>query len=292
MGRPQKQTVDYFPHYATSGKTLFILENKFGNDGYAFWFKLLELLGATEGHCFRVGNEVDWEFLLAKTKVSAETASEILNTLANLDAIDRELWSERVIWSQKFVDNLSEVYKKRKISAPKKPSPSSFRVENAIENEVAEITDSETLQSKVKESKGKESRVEEGKGKEINNDDAADNEKANGTQAVEFAEKAWGRPITEIEIESIIKWCDEFGTRGSPDPDALVIESIKKAIDQNVRKLAYVNGILQDWFDNGITSLEHIASRDAEWKAQKDKGKGPKDPKGPKGTGKYDNFYL
>ncbi len=39
MARPLKQTVDYFPHdsHASDSKTLFILESKFGNDGYAFY---------------------------------------------------------------------------------------------------------------------------------------------------------------------------------------------------------------------------------------------------------------
>lgn len=49
MARPKKQTVDYFPHFVKGGRTIFILENKFGNDGYAFWFKLLEILGESEG---------------------------------------------------------------------------------------------------------------------------------------------------------------------------------------------------------------------------------------------------
>ena len=47
MARPKKQTVDYFPHIIKQGKTMTILENRFGNDGYAFWFKLLEILGST-----------------------------------------------------------------------------------------------------------------------------------------------------------------------------------------------------------------------------------------------------
>jgi DnaD/phage-associated family protein len=119
-----------------------------------------------------------------------------------------------------------------------------------------------------------------------------------GAQAVAYAEQAWGRMIPPGEAEAIIKWCDEFGTRGSPDPDALVMEAIKRALDQNVRKLAYVNGILQDWFDKEIISIEHITALDAEWKAKKDKGKGKGKPKGPSGPGekpskdKYENFYL
>jgi len=49
MARPRKQTVDYFPHDTdvSSGKTLTILQSKYGNDGYAFWFKLLRMPGVT-----------------------------------------------------------------------------------------------------------------------------------------------------------------------------------------------------------------------------------------------------
>ena len=56
MARPKKQKVEYFPHFVMSGRTIFILENTYGNDGYAFWFKLLELLGDTEGHYYECEN--------------------------------------------------------------------------------------------------------------------------------------------------------------------------------------------------------------------------------------------
>lgn len=125
MGRPPKNTIDYFPHYVHDGKTIFILENKFGNDGYAFWFKLLELLGKTEGHFYNCNNVDEWEFLLAKTKVNEVSGTEILNTLAKLKGIDKELWSKKVIWSQNFVDNIASVYKKRGLPIPTKPNYSS-----------------------------------------------------------------------------------------------------------------------------------------------------------------------
>jgi hypothetical protein len=124
MARPQKQTVDYFPHYtgASGGKTLFILQNKFGNDGYAFWFKLLEVLGATEGHFFDYGKSAEWQFLLAKTGVSdGNKVLDILQTLANVEAIDPDLYQQKVIWSQHFVDNLTEVYRNRKRPLPERP---------------------------------------------------------------------------------------------------------------------------------------------------------------------------
>ena len=51
MGRPSKKGVEYFQHDtdASESKTIFIIENLFGNDGYAAWFKLLECLGKTRG---------------------------------------------------------------------------------------------------------------------------------------------------------------------------------------------------------------------------------------------------
>ena len=52
-GKP-KEVVNYFPHMcnASDGRTLYILEHKYGISGYGFWFKLLEILGSTAGHYF------------------------------------------------------------------------------------------------------------------------------------------------------------------------------------------------------------------------------------------------
>ncbi len=123
MSRPKKQTIDYFPHNCTHGKTMFILEQKYGNDGYAFWFKLLELLGNAEGHFLHLENGLDWEFLIAVTHLDKDKCKEILNLLADLNAIDKELWLEKsVIWIQKFVDNIKDAYRNRVVEIPQKPS--------------------------------------------------------------------------------------------------------------------------------------------------------------------------
>ena len=123
MGRPRKQTVDYFPHFvSTDSRTKFILEQSWGNDGYAFWFKLLELLCRSEGHYYDLSEAANGKYLEALMKVDAETASNILDTLADLGNIDRDLWEERkVVWCQSLVDNLQDVYSKRTVSAPMRP---------------------------------------------------------------------------------------------------------------------------------------------------------------------------
>lgn len=135
MGRPTKETVDYYPHFVKGGRTIFILESKYGNDGYAFWFKLLEILGDAEGHYYDCSVPNNWAYLLAKTRCSEDTAKDIINTLLTLGKIDSELWeNKQVIWCQHFVDNLSSVYKRRNIEAPIKPS---FRSEKPQETSVS-----------------------------------------------------------------------------------------------------------------------------------------------------------
>lgn len=123
MGRPRKQTVDYFPHFvSTDSRTKFILEQSWGNDGYAFWFKLLELLGRSEGHYYDCTAMANKKYLVALMKIDDSTIDEILEVLADLGNIDKELWEERkVIWCQSLVDNLQDVYSKRTVSAPLKP---------------------------------------------------------------------------------------------------------------------------------------------------------------------------
>jgi hypothetical protein len=154
MARPKKQTVDYFPHQCTHGKTMFILEQKYGNDGYAFWFKLLEILGGSEGHYFQLENVADWEFLQAKTHLERNKCEEILCLLANLDAIDKELWDEaRIVWSDNFLKNIAVVYTNRRAEIPTKPS---FYIKKP---ERDRVSTGRNPQSRVKESRVEDSRV-------------------------------------------------------------------------------------------------------------------------------------
>lgn len=152
MARPQKQTVDYFPHdaNASAGDTLTVLQSRFGNDGYAFWFKLLEKLASTEGHYIDCRNSTKWQLLLAKTGVDELLGVEIMNLLVEMQAIDKDLWESKLIWCQKLVDNISEVYKNRRREIPQKPI---ITGNNAITTGDNAITTPDSTQSKVKYSK-------------------------------------------------------------------------------------------------------------------------------------------
>ena len=112
-GRKDKNTVDYFPHYCIPGKTLFILESKYKHLGYSIWFKTLELLGSTENHYIDLRNETDLLFLISKLKTTEFELIEIYNLLSKLGAIDSFFWSKKIIYSENFIENIKDAYKRR-----------------------------------------------------------------------------------------------------------------------------------------------------------------------------------
>ena len=163
MARPRKRTVDYFPHECKHGKTLDILESKYGNDGYAFWFKLLETLGTTEGHFYDFSKPEFAIYLSSKVKLSEEKCEEILDLLARLQVIDTELWEEKqLIWSQNFVDNIEDVYRTRNTNCPTKEGIIREKEGCLVENtEKTGVNSTENTQSKLKETKLKEKKEKE-----------------------------------------------------------------------------------------------------------------------------------
>lgn len=163
MTRPRKNVIDYFPHDCRTGKTIAILEKRFKNDGYSCWFKILELMGQTENHYYDCSEDLNWEFLKAKTLIDDDAkVRDILSLMATLGAIDKELWvNYSILWSDNFVKGLDSVYQKRSAELPTKPSfytPESHTpMVSVTETPHNGISDDGNPQSKVKESKGEES---------------------------------------------------------------------------------------------------------------------------------------
>jgi len=153
MARPQKQTVDYFPHKCKTGKTMFILETKYGDKGYVFWFKLLELLGLTEGHAYCFDEAGNSEYLQAHTRTDEFLTLEILDLLANLQAIDTKLWTEKhIIWSDNFVNGVKDAYRNRVVDIPTKPFSD---VGNPQDTGVSDVRNPQRRGEKIKVNKSK-----------------------------------------------------------------------------------------------------------------------------------------
>jgi len=247
MARPKKQTIDYFPHSCTHGKTMFIIEQKYGNDGYAFWFKLLELLGGTAGHYIDLNDEATQEFLQAKTRISWDLCHEILDLLAKLDAIDAELWEHKIVWCQNFVDGISDVYKNRRTEIPSRPS---FYIEKPHD---ADISTGENPKSKVKESKVEESKEEESN---ISTDD-----NYNSNNPFRYYQQNIGPLLPDI--------ADLIDQYRKDLPDELITEAFKLAVKNNARSMRYAEKIMISWMDKGIRTMEDYRRHEAEWEHRK-----------------------
>lgn len=152
MTRTQKDVVSYFPHDADActGDTLTVLQSRFGNDGYAFWFKLLEKLSYTDGHCLDCSNSNKWHLLLAKTGVDEKIGVDIMKLLVEMQAIDKDLWDSKLIWCQKLVDNFKNIYVNRRRELPQKPLITNKKGKTTGKKV---LTTDESTQSRVKKSR-------------------------------------------------------------------------------------------------------------------------------------------
>lgn len=147
MTRPPKNTVDYFPHQAKGGKTIFILQSRYHNDGYAFWFKMLELLCSTDNHVYYASTPEEMGYLTAYCGVDEETAIGILNMLSGLGAIDKELWdNDKAIWSDNLVNNIADAYRNRVNNLPQKPSILRKKPSN---QQVSDVDNPQTILNKT-----------------------------------------------------------------------------------------------------------------------------------------------
>lgn len=113
MARPERKTVDYFPHYISDGKKMFFIEQKYGNDGYATWFKILESLASTDNHFLNLNNKMDLLFLSAKCRVNEDVILNILEDLSTLGEIDEFLWMNKIVYSHKFIESIQDAYSRR-----------------------------------------------------------------------------------------------------------------------------------------------------------------------------------
>ena len=127
---------------------MFILETRYGDKGFTFWFKTLELLGSTSGHAYYFNKEDNCEYIQAYTRTNKEQAIEILDLLSSLDAIDKDLWiNKHIIWSDNFIDGIRDAYRNRMVDIPAKP------VSDVRNSSPIGITDVRNTQTKLNKTK-------------------------------------------------------------------------------------------------------------------------------------------
>ena len=156
MARQSKATVDYFPHKVNHSQSLKIIIKRYQQTGYMFWYKLLELLGSSEFHFFDIQEEEKFEDFYTDCFIDFDLSMELLNKFAKLGMINQSLFEQGIIYSENFVENIKDAYRKRNINPVffneiVDTLTSKGRV-TGITSAVLEVNSAINPQSKVKES--------------------------------------------------------------------------------------------------------------------------------------------
>jgi len=217
MAKTSKQ-IEYFSHDVKRGKTIFMLEKRYGNNGYALWFKLLEFLGGKDNHFINLNNESEFLTFCDYVNLEKDKTLEILELLATTETIDAELFNSKIIWCQNFVDRLSGLYKKRHEEIPVRPMPTlCLPIAHPMPTHSPGIA--HPLLDKAKEIKAKE--IKENKSKE---NESKKNEIVSTSIYDEFM-KTWNVETSD-SFSKIVKLSnsrlDKIRTRLKEDKDFLV----------------------------------------------------------------------
>jgi len=115
MARQARHDADYFPFIVKEGKTLFILESKYGLQGIGFFTNLMRFLTRQPDHHVCVQEESDRIYFFAQLHCPEDIGMDMLNLMVKTGKIDAQLWTEkRVIVSNDLLDSLQDAYKNRK----------------------------------------------------------------------------------------------------------------------------------------------------------------------------------
>lgn len=157
MARPEKHDVDYFPFYVKDGKTLFILESKYGCKGTGFFTNVMRFLCQTPDHHFCIKAPADRLYFFAKVKCDEESGIDMLNMMSETGKIHPKMWvSAAVIVSEALLESIQDAYRKRNnpiitLSEIRQKYVSDDHNRNSGDGN--EINGGNKPQSKVKESK-------------------------------------------------------------------------------------------------------------------------------------------
>lgn len=142
MARPRKEGLDYFPHDtdAVADEKIDAMRALYGNDGYAFYFILLERCYSTAAGEFDLSKPAIFASIVKKIMVSKEVFLEMLDTAFDIELFDRQAWEERkVITSngvRKRVEKVDEERYKNRLKHSKRKASASENPEKTPESKV------------------------------------------------------------------------------------------------------------------------------------------------------------
>jgi len=161
MARPIKEGLDYFPHDtdASTDEKVEALRSLHGNDGYAFYFILLERIYRTPDFEIDISDAETTQILAKKCGINSEVFRKILATALKYGCFDKAAYADRgVLTSNGVQKRASIVIRKReemREKYQKAKGVSDAETHQETRQGINQETHPETPQSKVKERKEK-----------------------------------------------------------------------------------------------------------------------------------------
>ena len=116
MARPTKLYLDYFSHDtdATNDEKMDMFRSMYGNDGYAFYFIILEKVYRTENAMIDLSKQIFVVGLAKRLLITVEKFNEMLETAFELEMFNRELYeTEKKLTSNGIQKRFADVMKQR-----------------------------------------------------------------------------------------------------------------------------------------------------------------------------------
>lgn len=207
MARPIKEGMDYFPHDtdAVNDEKIEALKSVYGNNGYAFYFILLERIYNSEDGRLDVSNKLKRMAIINKIGINENEFNAIMDDAFDVGLFDKQEYKENNVLTS---NGIRKRFKEVEIRREK------WRSKKVIQGEKGVDNSNITLQSKVKESK-----LNEIKGKETKTalESALDDFK-------DFRKKIKS-PMTERAVELMVDKINKLAT-----DDETKIEIINQSI--------------------------------------------------------------
>ena len=211
MARPIKQGMEYFPHDvdAMSDDKIEVLRALHGNDGYVFYFGLLERIYRQTDFEYDISDEETIQILCKKFLISKESFEKILHTALKYACFDTEIYKNTGCLTSNGIKKRAEAVIKKRESMRNKRS---WRVSDA---ETLEETVPQKPQSKVKDSKVKDSKVKDSKVKDSKVKDSKVKE-----SKVNLETKISARGFMPPSLEEVTDYCIE--RKGGVNPQRFI----------------------------------------------------------------------
>ncbi len=167
MSRPRKAGLDYFPHDtdASNDEKVEALQSLYKNDGYAFYFKLLERIYRTTEGQLDVSDVEIKQVLCNKLLITIEQFDKMMNTAIKIGCFDKNLYEIKGIITSNGIQKRrkSVVDKRLKMREEYENKNIKDSKNNKLDEVIDEVSDDTTYTYTLNNTLNKEGIVKRGK---------------------------------------------------------------------------------------------------------------------------------